>query len=223
MKKPFAWSYSALTRYEGCPKQYYHINVAKDVKDEYGDSEAGAEGNAIHAALFKRVTKGDPLPLPYRHLEKLAGRFASTPGEKHGELKLALNRDFEPTDFFADDVYMRSIIDLAIVRQKHAIVVDWKTGKVKDDFSQLKMSTAVLSQYMPELETFDMAFVWLKSKNISRQSITRHELKGVWAELLPRAQRIELALKTTDFPAKPSGLCKGYCPVSKCPNWKPRD
>lgn len=220
MPKPFAWSYSALGRYESCPKQYYHINLIKDVKDEYGDSEAGAEGNAIHAALFRRVTKGDSLPLPLRHLEPMAAKFANAPGEKHGELKLALNRDFEPTDFFASDVYLRAIIDLAIVRGSRAIVVDWKTGKIKDDFTQLSMSAAVLAQYMPELETFDLAFVWLKHKNISRQSYTKHDLKRVWADLIPRAQRVELALKTTDFPAKKSGLCKGYCRVTKCPNWE---
>lgn len=222
MPKPFAWSYSALTRYESCPKQYYHINVAKDVKDEYGDSEAGAEGNAIHLALFRRITKGSPLPLPLRYLEPLAAKFAATPGEKHGELKLALTRDFEPTDFFASDVYLRSIVDLAIVRHDHVIVVDWKTGKVKDDFTQLAMSAAVLAQFMPELRTFELAFVWLKHKNISRKQFAVSEINSVWDDLLPRATRIETARQTTDFPAKQSGLCRGYCPVKSCPHWKPR-
>lgn len=144
MSKPFAWSYSALTRYESCPKQYYHLNVAKDFKDSYG-SEAGNEGDEIHKALFRRVTKGDPLPLPYRQFEKTAAKFADATGEKHGELKLALTREFHPTDFFASDVYIRAIVDFLIVRRSHAIVVDWKTGKVKPDFTQLSMSAAVLS------------------------------------------------------------------------------
>jgi len=221
MSKPFAWSYSALGRYENCPKQYYHINYKKDVKDEYGDSEAGGEGNAIHAALFKRVTKGHPLPLPLRQYERVAARFAEAVGEKHGELKLALTRDFEPTDFFANDVYLRAIIDLAIVRKTHAIVVDYKTGKVRPDFTQLAMSAAVLAQYMPELETFDLAYVWLKHNNISQQRVVRDDFKKIWADLIPRATRIETARKTDDFPAKPSGLC-GYCPVKHCPNWKER-
>lgn len=223
MSRPFAWSYSALTRYESCPKQYYHINVVKDVKDEYGDSEAGAEGNAIHVALFRRITKGNPLPLPIRYLEPMAAKFADTPGEKFGELKLALNRDFEPTDFFASDVYLRSIVDLAIVRHDHALVVDWKTGKIKDDFTQLAMSAAVLSQFMPELRTFELAFVWLKHKNISRKSVAVADFKGIWADLLPRADRIETARQTTDFPAKQSGLCRGYCPVKSCPHWRSRE
>lgn len=214
MKKPFAWSYSALTRFENCPKQYYHISVAKDVKDE--DTEWSKEGNEVHAALFNRVVHGKPLPLKWRMYETVAARFANANGEKHGELKLALNRDFEPVDYFASDVYMRAIIDLLIVRGTHAIVADWKTGKIKDDFTQLAMSAAVMAQYMPELETFDIAYVWLKHKNVSRKSYHRNELLGMWADLIRRAGRIEDALKTTDFPAKQSGLCK-WCPVRQCP------
>ena len=97
MSKPFAWSYSALARYETCPKQYYHINVAKDVKDEFS-SEQGNEGDQIHKALYKRVVKGEPLPLPFRHFEKTAAKFANAKGEKHGEIKLALNREKYPVE-----------------------------------------------------------------------------------------------------------------------------
>lgn len=215
--KPFAWSYSALTRYENCPKQYYHINVTKDVKDTYG-SEAGNEGDQIHKALFRRVINGDPLPLAYRQFEKIADRFAKVQGEKHGELKLALNRSYEPTDFFASDVYVRAIVDLAIIRDGEAVVVDWKTGKVKPDFTQLSMAAAVLSQYMPEIEKFSTAFVWLKHNNISRQIYTKDQLTEVWNDLIPRVGKIEEAIKVTEFPAKPSGLCK-YCKVTQCPYW----
>ena len=54
--KEFAWSFSALTRYEQCPKQYYHLNVAKDFKDE--DTEFSASGKETHLALYHRVVKG---------------------------------------------------------------------------------------------------------------------------------------------------------------------
>lgn len=221
MSKPFAWSYSTLNRFENCPKQYYHINVKKDVKDEYGDSEAGSEGNAIHTALFKRVTKGVPLPIAYRHFEAVAAKFANTPGDKSGELRLALNRKFLPVAFFADDVYLRAIIDLLIIRGDTAIVVDWKTGKVKPDFTQLAMSAAVLSQSAPEIETFRLAFVWLNYNNISLMTYTRDEIRSQWTTLLPRANKMEDAVKVSEFPMKPSGLCR-YCPVRSCPNWEER-
>lgn len=217
MSKPFAWSYSALTRFEDCPKQYYHLNVVKDVKDE--KTAQMDEGTLVHDILYKAVVKNAPIPLPHKHLEPIAKQFIAAKGEKHGELKLALTREFEPTEFFAPDVYVRAIIDLLIVRDTHAIIVDYKTGKIKDDFTQLAMSAAVMSQYMPELETFTLAFVWLKHKNVSQKRTTKQELKEVWSELLPRATRIESALQTTSFAAKPSAQCK-WCPVRHCPHNK---
>ena len=220
MTKPFAWSYSALGRYETCPKQYYHVNVAKDVKDEFSSAQ-GNEGDLIHKALHKRLINNTPLPLEFRHYEKVAARFEKVPGEKKGEIKLALNRDFEPTAYFASDVYLRAIIDLLIIDKTHAFVIDWKTGKVKPDFTQLAMSAAVLSQYMPELENFTPLYVWLNHKNVSPKKYTKHDFKGVWADLLPRAARVELALKTTEFPAKPNHLC-GWCPVKTCPHYEER-
>lgn len=221
MSKPFAWSYSQLTRYENCPKQYYHIAVAKDVKDEYGDSDAGAEGTAIHLALYNRVIKDKPLPLHFRHFEPIAAKFAEAPGEKHGELKLALNREFQPTDFFANDVYLRVVIDLLSVRGNRALLVDWKTGKPRPDFTQLAMSAGVVSQLMPEIDEFAVAFVYLKHKKVSSEVYKREDFKGIWADLVGRADKIESARKTTDFPAKPSGLCS-YCPCKQCPHWKDR-
>lgn len=220
MAKAFAWSFSALTRYESCPKQYFHLNVAKDFKDE--DSSFSADGKVIHDAMYKRVIKGTPLPLPIRHLESLGKKFADTSGEKHGEMKLALNAKFEPVDFFAPDVWVRSIVDLLIVRDNKAIIVDWKTGKVKDDFTQLKLTAAVLSRYMPELDFFVLAYVWTQSKQVTHKTATLSKLTSTWNELLPRVKKVENAIKETTFPARPSGLCR-YCPVRTCPHQQERD
>jgi PD-(D/E)XK nuclease superfamily protein len=219
MAKPFAWSFSALTRYENCPKQYFHLNVAKDFKDE--DSEWAADGKIIHDGLYGRVVKGKPLPLPIRHMEPMAAKFANAEGEKHGEMKLALNRKFEPVDFFAPDVWVRSVVDLLIIRENKGIIVDWKTGKVKDDFTQLMLTAGVLSRYMPELDIFEMVYVWTKSREVTRKNITLSRLTEMWNGLLPRVGKIEDSIRTTTFPARESGLCR-YCPVRTCPHWQSR-
>ena len=218
-KKEFAWSFSALTRYENCPKQYYHLSVAKDFKDE--DSEYAAEGKLVHESMFARVVKGKPLPLPIRHLEPIAKRFADAEGEKHGEMQLALNRKFEPTGWFDNDVFVRAVVDLLIIRDKAAIIVDWKTGKVKDDFTQLRLTAAILSRYMPELDFFTLVYVWVKSKEVTKKTATLSMHNHLWNELLPRVSKIESAIQSTTFPAKPSGLCR-WCPVRTCPHQEDR-
>lgn len=219
MKKT-AWSFSALDMFEKCAKKFYHLKVAKDVKEP--DNQWQADGKFVHEALFKRVTEGVPLPVQLRHMEGMAQRFADAPGEKHGEMRLALNDKFEPRDFFAKDVWVRAVLDLLIIRDGHAVLVDWKTGKRKDRFDQLKLSAAVLSRFMPEIESFKLAFVWLKDNEVSGMDIRKDELKQVWLDFMPRAAAIDEAKKTTNFPADPTPLC-GYCPVTDCPHWINRD
>jgi hypothetical protein len=217
--KPFAWSYSALTTYELCPKKYFHLYVAKDVKDL--DSSWAADGKIVHDAMKKRVIDGVPLPLNLRHYEKIAAKFHAAPGEKHGEMKLALNREFEPVDYFAPNVWVRSIIDLAVIQGTTAIVVDWKTGKVKDDPTQNALTAAVLSRWMPEIGLFKTLFVWLQSGALTPKNYTLSKFTAIWNNLLPRVAAIEEARKITNFPAKENGLC-GYCPVTSCPHFKAR-
>lgn len=219
MKKQ-AWSFSVLDMFENCRKKYYHLKVAKDYKDS--DSQASQDGKFVHDALFKRVCEGVPLPVPLRYMEAMAARFADTPGEKHGEMKLALNDKFEPRGFFAKDVWVRSVIDLLIVRDGHAVLVDWKTGKKKERFDQLRLSAAVLSRFMPEIEAFKLVFVWLKDNDVSVQDMQRHDMKKVWLDFMPRAAEIDKAILTTTFPATPTPLC-GWCPVTGCPHWIDRD
>lgn len=201
--------------YEQCAKKYYHIKVAKDAKD--ADSQWAGDGKDIHDALKKRVIDNKPLPLNLRHMEKMAAKFANAKGEKYGELQFALNEQYEPVDWFAKDAWVRAIIDLLIINGKHALLVDWKTGKVKEEYDQIKLSAAVLAQQMPELEEFSLAYVWTKHRKISPLTMRREHMADVWADYLPRVQAIKDALKTTDFPADPSGLC-GWCPVTQCPH-----
>lgn len=217
MSREFAWSFSALTRYENCPKSYYEINVLKRVKDE--DSSFSADGQIIHKGMYERVVKGKPLPLNFRYLEATAAKFAGLPGELSGELKFAMDRQFNPVSYFDSSVFVRVVVDLLAVSGKRAIIADWKTGKPQPWSVQLDLTAAVLSTHLPEIEVFDLAYVWLKDVKIppTRARKNKADLVGVWNNLLPRVAKIEAAIKTTDFPAKPSGLCK-YCPVRSCPH-----
>lgn len=222
--KPFTWSYSALTTFELCPKKYYHLyfldkNHPDRVKDE--DSSFSADGKIVHDAMFARVVKGTPLPLNLRYMERAASPFAAARGEKHGEMKLAINRDFAPCGYFDGDVYIRVVIDLTIVKGSTAVVVDWKTGKVKDDPTQMALTAAVLHRWMPEVTEFRTVFVWLAHNKATPHKYTPEQFTAVWNELIPRANKIEEARKTTSFPAKENGLC-GWCPVKQCPHWKDR-
>ncbi len=217
----FAWSFSVLDMFEICRKKYYHLKVLK--KGDPGhykdaDSDAARDGKFIHIAMFNRVIDRIALPVQLRQHEKIAARFEAATGTKQGEMKLALNAAFEPRDFFAKDVWVRAVLDLLIVRDDTAILVDWKTGKKKERFDQLRLAAAILSRYMPEIEHFKLVFAWLKDQEVSLAKLDKHEMKSVWLEFLPRVKEIELARATTTFPATQSPLC-AWCPVDSCPHW----
>ena len=215
MKKEFAWSFSALEMFKNCPKQFFHVRVAKDAKDE--DTSFSSEGRDVHAALYARVCKGSKLPLNLRHLERIATRFVGLPGETSGELKFAMSRQFEPVGYFAPDVYLRVVVDLLNLRDDTALILDWKTGKQKPWSNQLEITAAAVATHLPEVNTFKLAYVWLQTEKITSKIITRADLPGVWNSVLPEVAKIENAIKTTTFPARPSGLC-AYCPVRSCPH-----
>ena len=221
----FAWSFSVLDMFEVCNKKYYHLKVLKRGQEGYfkdADSDAARDGKYVHEVMYNRVLEGVPLPPQIRHFDKVAARFADAKGAKFGEMKLALNKAFEPRDFFAKDVWVRAVLDLLIVRDDSAILVDWKTGKKKVRWDQLRLAAAILSRYMPEIEHFKLVFVWLKDNDLSQSSVEKSEMKSVWLEFLPRIKEIETAIQTTTFLAMPSGLCS-WCPVDTCPHWRARD
>jgi len=212
----FAWSYTAVSMFELCRKKYYHIKVKKDVKDE--DSSFSGEGKLIHDSLKKRVIDKTPLPIELRYLEKMAAKFANADGEKRGELQLALTEGYAPTTWFGKNVWVRAIIDLLIVKGTHAIIIDWKTGKVRDEWDQIKLSAAVLSQFMPEIEDFTLTYVWTAHAHVSPPiTMKKEHMVNVWADFQPRIGEIIEATKTTTFPAEPNPLCK-WCPVKSCPS-----
>lgn len=222
-KTQLAYSFSTLDMYDTCPKKLYHIKVAKDTKDE--DSSYSADGKAIHDALYRRVIFGAPLPIPLRHMEKIAAKYSAIPGDKQGELKFALDDELSPVGFFDKTVQWRAIMDLLIANGNRALLVDWKTGKPKEGFAQLKLAAAVVSRHMPEIEHFTCAYVWVNHASVPPSTFTmkKEHMRAVWADNFEKVREIEKALKTTTFPATPGDPfpCK-WCPVIHCPHNKKR-
>ena len=65
----------------------------------------------------------------------------------------------------------------------------------------------------------DEIFVWLKEPPKSRytvESYHRSDTLHIWGEFLPRIKRMREAYDTDEWPAKPSGLCRAWCPCTGC-------
>lgn len=220
-KKQFAWSYSALTAFETCPFQYFRLRVKKDIQE--APSKAMSDGNRVHKALEDRVAKGRPLPPDLKQFEKMCRKFVDSPCDVHCEKSVALTPDLKETTWWAQDVWLRVKFDVEVIISNAKIrIVDYKTGKRKPDSDQLMLFAAAAFTIYPDVQEVDTAFYWLPDKAVDKETFTRERDEAfIWGEFEPRVQKMEQALLNNTFPCKPSGLCRGWCPVRDCQHWEP--
>ena len=204
-------SFSAIKMYENCPKRYYHQRVLKEVKDQGG--EATIWGERVHKFLEDRLAKATELPQEVARYDPLCQSIVKLAigGELLVEQQLTLNVALEPTSWFSKDAWMRSIVDVLVIRGDEAIMFDWKTGKRRPDFSQLELFALQVFKHYPEVKRVRTAFVWLKDLSMDHETYTRDNEPELWARLMNKVVRIEKSLETDTWPAKPSGLCN-WCP-----------
>lgn len=209
-----AWSYSRVTSYEQCPRKFWAESVAKTVPFE--ESEEMSAGKDWHKGAELFVKRGTPLPLHMRHWEPVLQKFRDAPGEKMVEQQIALNAQWQPVEWYAKDTWLRVKSDLTILNGMAAVQIDYKTGKPKDDFTQLRLNSAVTFHLAPELRQIQHGFLWTKTKTMTFETMTVEQVPSFWADMLPRVARYTEAHHQQNFPPRPGFLCKKYCRVRTC-------
>jgi hypothetical protein len=216
--KKFAWSYSKLKNFEACPKKYYNVDVAKTVKEE--DSEQLQYGNMLHKHLANAIGGKAELPPSFSHLQPWVDRATGNdPDRVLVEQQLAITEEFGPTDWFGKDAWFRGIADVIKIKGQVAAVMDWKTGKIKEDGVQLALMAACVFAHHPEIQSIRTEFIWLKEDATSRCDFQRSGMPAIWNDVMPRVRSLEHAHANTEFPAKPGYLCRKWCPVESCPHF----
>lgn len=215
--KPFAWSYSKYKAYDVCPKRHYEVDIAKHFTD---DSTQLQWGNEVHAALAKAALRTEPLPesmVSYQHWidQVITGSAAKIEVEQ----KYAMTKDFQPTSWFAPNVWFRGIADLLLINGSVALARDYKTGKMQHDSRQLMLMAQCIFVHKPEIKRIKTEFVWLKDNCVTPEFFNRDTIAREWPPLLPGIKAMEDAALTMTYPPKPGKLCARWCPVNSCPFW----
>lgn len=206
-----AWTYSQLDSFETCPKKFYHTKVKRDfVEPPTVHTEWGTK---VHTAFENFMLTGELLPEGMTQWQSLANKIAKLPGEKLTEHKYALNRDFQPTDW--KGAWTRGIADLVVTYKSSAVVMDYKTGKRKPT-EQLLLYANYIFHHHQQIDRVTTGFVWLKERKIDWKPVERKELPIIWQQFLPRVAKLESAYERDKWPARSSGLCNGWCPVTSC-------
>ncbi len=219
-----AWSYSSIKTFEQCPKKYFHLKVAKDVKDEPG--EAADYGTAVHEAAELFIKDGTSIPEKFAYIRPVVERLAAIPGEKHAELKLGVRKvghAYEPCDFFDKDVWWRGIADLLIINGDKAYCIDYKTGKSARyaDTKQLDLLAGAVFTHFPDVLRVKSSLIYVVSGELIPKTHVITEKSQYLSVFDAQLDHLDAAMENGVWNAKSSGLCS-FCPVKTCENWRPR-
>ena len=134
------------------------------------------------------------------------------------EQKIALNTKFQDCGQWDKDVFYRGVIDVSVLNNDHALIGDYKTGKVANDTTQLQLMSATLFAFDPQIQRVKAALLFVAHGQMEREEYVRGDLTEIWGEILPRVKLVERARAAQHYPPTPSGLCRKYCAVVSCPH-----
>lgn len=208
--KKFPLSFSRLSTFEQCPKKFEYLYIAKSVQDL--GSVHTEYGTRVHEALEKVATGAGQHTEESKPFATILAKIMAQPGQHYYEHQMALNADKQPCDWFAPDIWVRSIIDVLVLQGEKAWVGDYKSGRIKDDPTQLQLFAAMTFIHFPEVQTVKTSYIWLLKGEVTSLTYTRNMLPHLWLSLDQRFGRVQDAVDLGVFSAKPSGLCR-WCPA----------
>lgn len=222
--KPNAWSHSALDKFESCPKQYYETAIAK--RYPFTTSAEMEWGKTVHNKFEHYLLYGAPLPADLTMHQDFLDRFLALPGELAGEERIALDVNLRACAYFSKDpqVWYRGQVDARKRDLASGVshILDHKTGKVKNDYTQLKAFAMYEFLTQPQIHTVTCEYYWTQIKGANGETYRREELPSMLRFFAAKLNRFADAFLTNTFIPKQSGLCNGWCPVTDCEFWRPK-
>jgi CRISPR/Cas system-associated exonuclease Cas4 (RecB family) len=207
--KIVAWSYSRLSSWEECPAKAKYKFLLKLPEPA---SPYAARGTDLHS-LAEDYIKGKIIDVPTQlsnvqeYLDELKHADTKT------ELQLAFTEAWEPTEWFAMNVYCRVIFDAVRVLPEKTVVVDHKTGKKRQDehTDQLRLYALATFKQWPETPVVDAQVIYIDQAERLRMTFTKDkipELQAYWDERAGKMRADDM------FSPRPNPNCK-WCHYRK--------
>jgi CRISPR/Cas system-associated exonuclease Cas4 (RecB family) len=206
------FSYSGLKDYLNCPKQYYEVKVTNNYTKSV--SKEMMFGSHVHKALEDYARDKIPLPSQYEIYRPTVDAILGIGGDVYLEQRMAVDTDMQPCAWTADSYWFRGIVDLMVVRDNEAFIIDYKTGSDKyADPKQLKLMALLTYAHHPQVETIKAGLLFLTRRSFVPEEYTRKT--PLWDAFDQDVKRLESSYANNDWPTNPTGLCR-YCPVKSC-------
>lgn len=212
------WSYSSLNLFKQCPRKYYRLRVAKDIKEDSKDHLV--YGNEVHKAAEEYGRDNREIPKKYSYIKPYLDTLLSIDGEFLFEHRLGLTESREPCDFFAPDVWWRGVADFMCIREggSRVALVDYKTGKSSKyaDTDQLEILALGIFKHFPEVGTIDAGLLFVVAGEFLEITIRREHEDIFWNKWVGPTNRLQTAYESDVWNASPNFTCRKFCPVMDC-------
>jgi hypothetical protein len=208
------WTYTLLNDFNNCPRKAYHKYIAKDLPREE-KSAAQLHGILMHKGFERAINEVDAIGpeidavQPFRHMWgplKRAGARA--------EFKMGIAPDGTSASFWSNP-WGRGVADVLVMPDPRvALLVDWKTGKVREDKVELECQAVLAKANYPQLEKITGCYGWLQENRLGKV----YDLSDTaWAarSIAARVHEMQECADHESWPEAPNALC-GWCPVKQC-------
>lgn len=216
-------SVTKLQTFEQCPRKYYATYVSGVSQ---GQTEEMRWGNIVHKALENNVKYDRPLPEGMEMFAWATAPFRALKAQGHvvhAEQNMAITATYEPVDYWdkTGKVWFRGKTDADAVVGNHAMIGDYKTGKPKDDPTQLDSMAMLTFALNPLIEKITAFFIWLKFNKAGTKVVYNRErdYDRVLHDIHPRIDRLEFEFRKMKFEPMPGPLC-AWCHLKQCEYWQ---
>lgn len=220
MSKQPAWSYSSIKLFEQCPKKYYHLRVARDIKDD-PNAEHLDYGKRFHKAAELYIRDNVDIPPEFEFAAEALRTLKNRAGLKMCEYEMGLTPDLQPCDFRSPKAWWRGVADLIIIEDDGvARCVDYKTGKSAKyaDTGQLELMALAMFKFFPKVHTVKAGLLFVIAGAFPKAEYKREDEPKLWEKWLGDYSRMNASYDNNVWNPKTSGLCRKHCPVTSCPH-----
>lgn len=207
-------SYSMLNTWDICAHQAARRYIIKDLPKEKETVEM-AYGNVVHKAFENRLKTGHWGQVSETHQHEFEPFVRPLDGRNvKPELMLGINDQGVPVGFWDGSVYLRGKLDAPVIDGTTALLLDWKTGKPREEPLELEIGALLLQAKHPEITQIKGRYVWLKDLRLGQEHDCSDTAR-TWKIVNDKMDEIGHAAAMGTFKKTPGPLC-AWCPVTDC-------
>ena len=191
--------------------------IAKDLPWEEATKEMIA-GREVHELADKCLKNNLPQLAPDPETTKY---ILASEGIKEYEHKMAITYAGSACNWQVDLTWFRGVADVSIVAPPNALILDWKTGKKREDPTELEGFALLLKAHYPNLEYIGGAYVWLNHGGMGPLHDLSKAPEKAYRRIKGQYEGLKARPLDKEWNATPNTLC-GWCRVKTCEHWRAR-